>query len=128
MKIFWRNEFGICQVESVAARTLFHRGENLMIHEKVSLTRKMTDAYIIPLGIANIVAVLTDVGMVGCGAFDVAGMDKLDYPAAKVGGKQGGPVVTIADLLEGIVREVNQAGVKRGIRTHMTGREALELL
>jgi uncharacterized protein YunC (DUF1805 family) len=102
--------------------------EFLMIHEKISLAQKVADGYVIPLGIANVVAIVTDVGMVGCGAFDVGGMDKLNYPAAKVGGKQGSPVVTLTDLLEGIVKEVNRSGGQRGIRMNMTGREALELL
>jgi uncharacterized protein YunC (DUF1805 family) len=99
-----------------------------VIHEKIALSRKSADGYVIPLGIANLIAIVTDVGMIGCGAFDVAGMDKLNYPAAKVGGKQGGPVVTLTDLLEGIVKEVNRSGGQRGIRMNMTGREALELL
>lgn len=99
-----------------------------MIHEKIALRRKSAEGYVIPLGIANLIAIVTDVGMIGCGAFDVAGMDKLDYPAAKIGSKEGGPTVTLHDLLEGVVKEVNRAGGRRGIRTNMTGREALELL
>ncbi len=39
---------------------------------EVQLTRKVADGFIIPLGPANLVAVMTDVGMVGCGAFDVS--------------------------------------------------------
>jgi uncharacterized protein YunC (DUF1805 family) len=99
-----------------------------VIHEKIALSRKTADGYVIPLGIANLITIVTDVGMIACGAFDVAGMDKLDYPAAKIGGKQGSPIVTLDDLLEGVVKEVNRAGGRRGIRTDMTGREALELL
>jgi hypothetical protein len=51
---------------------------------EVQLTRKIADGYIIPLGPANLVAVMTDIGMVGCGAFDVAALDSFSYPAAKV--------------------------------------------
>ncbi len=42
---------------------------------RIQLTRKVADGYIIPLGPANLVAIMTDVGMVGCGAFDVAALD-----------------------------------------------------
>jgi len=38
------------------------------------------------LGPLNIVFATTDLGMVACGAFDVAAMDKFNYPAAKVTG------------------------------------------
>jgi uncharacterized protein YunC (DUF1805 family) len=39
-----------------------------MNHTKVKLARKEADGYIIPLGAINLVNVVTDVGMVGCGA------------------------------------------------------------
>ena len=41
----------------------------------VQLTKKKADGFVIPLGPANLVAVKTDVGLVGCGAFDVAALD-----------------------------------------------------
>lgn len=37
-----------------------------------------------PLGPINLVSVITDVGMVGCGAFNVAALNGLGYPAVKV--------------------------------------------
>ncbi|WP_321505711.1 YunC family protein [uncultured Methanoregula sp.] len=94
----------------------------------VHLTKKVADGFIIPLGPANLVAVRTDVGMVGCGAFDVAALDKFSYPAAKVRPAFGPSVVTIDDLLNGIIREANRSAIGRGIKNGMTGREALELL
>ena len=39
---------------------------------EVHLTRKNANGFVIPLGPANLVAIMTDIGMVGCGAFDVA--------------------------------------------------------
>ena len=52
-----------------------------MHHEKVQLKNKQADGYIIPLGPVNVVGVVTDGGMVGCGAFDVIALDRFDYPA-----------------------------------------------
>jgi uncharacterized protein YunC (DUF1805 family) len=94
----------------------------------VRLSRKVADGFIIPLGPANLVAIKTDKGMVGCGAFDVAALDSFSYPAAKVRPAIGPSIVDTNDILTGIIKEVNRAGLGRGIRTGMTGREALELL
>ena len=55
-----------------------------MIHTKVQLARKQADGYAINLGKVNLVNVVTDVGMVGCGAFDVDALNNFDYPAARV--------------------------------------------
>jgi uncharacterized protein YunC (DUF1805 family) len=78
------------------------------------------------------VAVITDVGLVGCGAFDVAALDSFSYPAAKVrpsiGPSIGPSIVDTDDILKGIVKEANRAAMGRGIRTGMTGRQALERL
>jgi uncharacterized protein YunC (DUF1805 family) len=95
---------------------------------EVQLTRKIAEGYIIPLGPANLVAVMTDVGMVGCGAFDVAALDSFSYPAAKVRPAIGPSIIDTDDILKGIIKEVNRSAFGRGIRTGMTGRQALELL
>lgn len=94
----------------------------------VRLSRKVADGYIIPLGPANLVAVITDVGMVGCGAFDVAALDSFSYPAAKVRPAHGPSIKNTDDILTGIVKEVNRGAMSRGITNGMTGRQALELL
>ncbi len=99
-----------------------------MIHSKVQLTKKHPDGYVISLGPVNLVNVVTDIGMVGCGAFDVSALNNFGYPAAKVRAAKGGSIVTIDDLLKGIVREVNPAAEKLGLKVGITGREALELL
>jgi uncharacterized protein YunC (DUF1805 family) len=99
-----------------------------MNHIKVQLTGKQADGYVIPLGPVNLVNVVTDVGMIGCGAFDVAALNNFGYPAAKVSPTQGNSIATIEDLLQGIVKEVNPAAEKRGLKVGLTGREALELL
>jgi len=94
----------------------------------VQLTTKKAEGFVIPLGPANLVAVKTDVGLVGCGALDVAALDSFSYPAAKVRPAVGPSIVDIDDLLKGIVKEVNRAAVGRGIKNGMTGRQALERL
>jgi len=99
-----------------------------MEHIKMQLTGKQADGYVIPLGPINLVNVVTDVGMVGCGAFDVAALNNFGYPAAKVRPAQGSSIATIEDLLKGIVKEVNPAAERLGLKVGQTGREALELL
>jgi len=95
---------------------------------EIHLTRKKANGYIIPLGPANLVAIMTDIGMVGCGAFDVAALDSFSYPAAKVRPAIGPAIMDTDDILKGIIKEANRSAIGRGIRTGMTGRQALELL
>ena len=99
-----------------------------MHRENVQLTKKVAEGFVIPLGPANLVAVKTNVGMVGCGAFDVAALDSFSYPAVKVRPAMGPSIVDVQDILTGIVKEANRSAMGRGIRTGMTGRQALELL
>ena len=99
-----------------------------MNHIKVQLPGKQADGYVIPLGPVNLVNVVTDVGMAGCGAFDVAALNNFGYPAAKVRPSQGSSIATIEDLLQGIVKEVNPNAETLGLKVGLTGREALELL
>jgi uncharacterized protein YunC (DUF1805 family) len=99
-----------------------------MEHLKMQLTKKQADGYVIALGPVNLVSVVTDVGMVGCGAFDVAALNNFGYPAARVRPAQGSSISTIEDLLQGIVKEANPSAEKLGLKVGQTGREALELL
>jgi uncharacterized protein YunC (DUF1805 family) len=94
----------------------------------IQLNKKKAVGFVIPLGPANLVAVRTDVGMVGCGAFDVAALDSFSYPAVKVRPSLGPSIVDTDDILKGIVKEANRSALGRGIKTGMTGRQALELL
>jgi len=96
-----------------------------MIHEKVKLADKEADGYVIPLGPVNLVSVITDVGMVGCGAFDVAALDTFGYLAARVKATRGGLIATIDDLLVGAVKDANAGAMKLGVEIGMSGREAL---
>jgi uncharacterized protein YunC (DUF1805 family) len=99
-----------------------------MVHTKVQLSRKEADGYVIPLGPVYLVAVITDRGMVGCGAFDVAALDSFAVPAAKVRPAAGGSIASIEDLMDGVVKEANSSAEKLGLRPGLKGREALELL
>ena len=94
----------------------------------IQLTRKVAEGFIIPLGPANLVAIKTDVGMIGCGAFDVSALDSFSYPAVKIRPYIGPSIVDTEDLLKGIVKEANRSAMGRGIKNGMTGRAALELL
>ena len=99
-----------------------------MIYEKVKLKNKQADGFVIPLGSLNLVGVITDIGMVGCGAFDVAALDNFSYPAVRVKSAKGSAIATIEDLLEGIVKDANAGAAKLGVRAGMTGKEALDLM
>jgi uncharacterized protein YunC (DUF1805 family) len=94
----------------------------------IQLNTKKAVGFVIPLGPANLVAVKTDEGLVGCGAFDVAALDSFSYPAVKVRPAIGPSITDTDDILAGIVKEVNRSALGRGIKTGMTGRQALELL
>jgi uncharacterized protein YunC (DUF1805 family) len=94
----------------------------------IQLNHKVAVGFVIPLGPANLVAVKTDIGMVGCGAFDVSALDSFSYPAVKVRPSLGPSIVDTDDILKGIVKEANRSAMGRGIKTGMTGRQALELL
>ena len=99
-----------------------------MVHEIVRLTNKDADGYIVPLGPVNLVMIVTDTGMLGCGAFDVTALDKFNYPAARVRSASGLPLDTLDDLQEGIVKDANNAAEILGITAGMKGKEALDLL
>lgn len=101
-----------------------------MVHRKVQLEGRdrEADGYVISLGPVCLVNVVTDAGMLGCGAFDVQALNGFGYPAAKVRSCSGGSIASIEDLLDGVVRAVNDAARERGLREGMTSREALLLL
>jgi uncharacterized protein YunC (DUF1805 family) len=99
-----------------------------MLQQKVKLSQKQAEGYVIPIGAINLVFAVTDKGMVGCGAFDVAALNNFNYPAARVKSQSGKPVATIEDLLEGTVKEANAGAARLGISIGMSGRDALERL
>lgn len=100
-----------------------------MQHKTIRLAGKEADGYVIPLGPVNLVAVVTDTGMVGCGAFDIDALDKFGYPAARVKPAGGASsITTVDDLLRGEIKEANRHAGERGVAIGMTGQEALDRL
>jgi uncharacterized protein YunC (DUF1805 family) len=99
-----------------------------MYHDIVSYKGGKADGYVIPLGPANLVLVVGERGMIGCGAFDVAALDRFGYPAAKMKPARGPSIGDLEDLLAGEVKEANAAAVALGIEVGMSGKEALDHL
>jgi len=99
-----------------------------LIHEIVQLGGKIADGYVIGLGSVNLVNVVTDRGMVGCGAYDVSALDRHGYPAAKAKAVGKSSISTVSDLLEGQIVEVNSAAERLGVEVGMSGRQALDRL
>lgn len=95
-----------------------------MPEEKVQLDGREADAYIIPLGRVNLVAVVSNGGMVGCGAFNIGALDRFACPAATV----KSPIVTAEDVLNGEVNAVNKTAEGIGVKPGMSGKEALECM
>ncbi|MDD1727338.1 MAG: YunC family protein [Methanothrix sp.] len=99
-----------------------------MGHEIVDLAGKQARGYVIPLGPVNLVVVVTDKGMVGCGAIDVAALNSFGYPAARVRPAKGGSISSIEDLLAGIIKEANPAAEKMGVNVGHSGRETIYMM
>ena len=99
-----------------------------MGHEIVDLAGKQARGYVIPLGSVNLVVVVTDKGMVGCGAIDVAALNSFGYPAARVRPSKGSSISSIEDLLAGIIKEANPAAEKMGVNVGHSGRETIYMM
>lgn len=99
-----------------------------MIQERIPLPHKTATGYTIPLGPLAIVMIVTDTGMIGCGAFDVLALDRFEYPAGRARPSRGTTINDLNDLLEGNIKEVNRTAARHGIREGMPVREALTLL
>ena len=98
-----------------------------MYHKNIDIDGKTVEGYVIPLDGVNLVFAIVAGGMIGCGAFDVAVLDKFDYAAAKIGSTDGSPIATLDDILDGVVKEANENAAKKGIKEGLSGREALNL-
>jgi uncharacterized protein YunC (DUF1805 family) len=95
--------------------------------ENTIIDGKQIEINVIPLKGVNIVLAKTQKGMIGCGVFDVMALDKWEYPAAKMKGRNG-PIVTGQDLLAASVAAANESAKKLGIKEGMSGTEALAKL
>lgn len=98
------------------------------MEEIVSIGEKRARGYTIPLGPVNIVMVIMERGILGCGAIDTEALEKFGIPAVRVTGREGRLIATTRDLLEGVVSGVNQGAAERGVRTGMSGKDAAMLL
>ena len=96
--------------------------------EVIQLEKGQADGCVAPLGTFNLVWAATREGMIACGAFDVAALERFRYPAARLKGAGGAAIATIEDLLNGEVREANAFAREKGITPGMKGREALARL
>ena len=105
-----------------------HERSHCMQEVKVTLLNSEGRGFVIPLGPVNLVGVVASKGLVGCGAIDVAALEKFNYPAARVKPARGTSISNVADLLEGVVKDANTGAQKEGIAVGMTGKEALDLL
>jgi uncharacterized protein YunC (DUF1805 family) len=89
----------------------------------IQLSEQKAVGYQVSLGPVNLVMALADAGLVGCGALDIKGMEKLGIAAARVSG-----VATVDDLLAAEINFVNELAQRKGVHIGMTGRQALEKL
>lgn len=99
-----------------------------MIHTTIPLKNQSAEGYVIPVGSLNLVFIRTEEGMIGCGAFDIAALERFGVPAAKMKPVSGPSITGIDEILDAIVKEANEPAAKRGITIGMTGKEALENL
>ncbi len=102
--------------------------ERDLIHTAIQLRNQAAEGYVIPVGSVNIVFIKTEEGMIGCGAFDITALERFGVPAAKMKPVAGPSITSIDEILEAVVREVNEPAAERGITIGMTGKEAFELL
>ena len=92
-----------------------------MISEKLTIDGKTFDAYSVSLDSAPFLLIrAADKSFLACGFLDIAAADSLSACAAKVRG-----VKTFDDMLKAEVVAVTKEAEKRGIRTGMTGKDAL---
>jgi uncharacterized protein YunC (DUF1805 family) len=73
-------------------------------------------------------ALLTNQGIVGCGAYDVACLDTFGHIVAIARGTPEKPLVYPEDLFDKKIVAVTTHARKVGIREGMTGKEALRIL
>ena len=73
-------------------------------------------------------AILTRLGLVGCGIYDTRIAAQFGQAIAICRGTPASPLVEPEDLLEARVRELTPQAEALGVRVGMTGREAVEAM
>lgn len=97
-------------------------------HERVKLSMKTGEGYVIPMGPTALVAVVTDHGVVGNDLLDTEMLETFDFAAAKIAPAEGDVIETLEDLIEGEVRAANLHAVQRRVEAGMNALEALNRL
>ena len=72
--------------------------------------------------------ILTEAGLVGCGIYDVKTAAEFGQAVAIARGTPAQPLVEPEDLFDAKIVDLTPQAGQLGIRTGMTGREAVELL
>jgi len=72
--------------------------------------------------------ILTEVGLVGCGIYDVKTAGEFGQAVAIARGTPAKPLVDPEDLFEAIIVDLTPHARELGVQTGMTGREAVEIL
>lgn len=100
-----------------------------MHHEPITVGSVTAVGYAVPLrpGL-NLVFAVAPRGLLACGAFDPAALEKFQYAAALVKSAHGGPLASVAELLDGSVRAVNPAAAALGLAPEIPARAALAKL
>jgi uncharacterized protein YunC (DUF1805 family) len=103
-----------------------------MLHEftldLVRLAMKVGKGYVIPMGPKNLVAVVTDLGVVGNDLLNTGMLEHFEFAAAKVAPADGDVIESLDDLIEGEVRAANLHAVRRRVEVGMSALEALNRL
>jgi uncharacterized protein YunC (DUF1805 family) len=73
-------------------------------------------------------SILTEGGIVGCGIYDLKTAAEFDLAIAICKGTPAKPLVDPEDLFDSKIVEVTPKAEAMGIRTGVTGREAVELM
>ena len=95
--------------------------------QEIKLSKKTAEGYVFPLNGVSMVFAKTDIGIVGCGLFEIPVFERFKCPAAKVRSLKG-PITDIKGLLEASVIETNDAAKQLGIVEGISGKDALEKL
>ncbi len=72
--------------------------------------------------------ILTEVGLVGCGIYDVKTAGEFGQVVAIARGTPAQPLVNPEDLLDATIVDLTLPAQALGIQIGMTGREAVELM
>ena len=100
-----------------------------MIHTRISTPGISAACYAVPAGPVTIVFAVAEKGVLGCGAIDPVALQTFGLATARVRPAEGKSSISGAkDLLEGTVKEANDAATALGIQIGMRGDEALSLL